>query len=56
MLPGDRIIRIDGRAGSDCDVWELRSLLRREGAVVELSVKREGEKERTVSIKLRRLI
>jgi hypothetical protein len=56
MRPGDRVTRIDGRAAADYDVWELTPHLRRDGATVELSVIREGKQERTVSIKLRRLI
>ena len=56
LRPGDRVTRIDGRAAADYDRAELEPLLRRENAVVKLSMVREGEKERTLSITLRRLI
>jgi hypothetical protein len=56
IRPGDWIIRIDDRAAVDYDVWELLPYLRREGAIVRLSVKRNGENERIVTITLHPLL
>ena len=56
ICPGDWILRIDDRAAVDCDVWELLPYLRREGAIVRLSVKRYGDSERTVTIILHPLL
>jgi len=53
--PGDHVISIDGRLAIDYDVWELRPLLRREGAKLKLVLQREGNKIE-VTLTLRRLI
>jgi hypothetical protein len=53
---GDRVTRIDGRPAIDFDSWDLRPLMRREGAVVKLAVERGEKKERLVRLKLRRLL
>jgi hypothetical protein len=50
-----RVYRINGRAASEDDSFELRSLFRREGATVTLEIDRSGRRE-TVDFKLRRLI
>ncbi|MFZ5979647.1 MAG: PDZ domain-containing protein [Candidatus Zixiibacteriota bacterium] len=52
---GDRVYEINGRAAADYDVFELKPLLRQEGATVELLVGHDGEKK-TVPLTLRRLL
>jgi len=55
LKPGDKVIRIDGRRAVEYDAWDLRPLLRRNGATVRFTVRR-GEKEIDVPVKLRPLI
>jgi hypothetical protein len=52
---GDRVLRINDKAAIEYDIWELLPLMQQAGATIDLSVTRE-DKERTVSITLRRLI
>jgi C-terminal processing protease CtpA/Prc len=52
---GDKVTRIDNRLVAEYDTWSLRSLMRQEGKTVSLVVRR-GDRERNVSIVLRRLI
>ncbi len=55
ILAGDRVIKINGRAATSYDFWELRPILRRNGGTVTMTVSRDG-KESIVSLALRRLI
>ena len=52
---GDRVYEINGRIAAGYDAFELKPLLRHEGATVELSVEHDGEKK-TVSLILRRIL
>jgi len=55
LKAGDRILKINGRMAVDYDVWELKPILRQEGAAVELLVEQDGVKKR-VSLVLHRLL
>ncbi|MCP4573530.1 MAG: PDZ domain-containing protein [bacterium] len=55
LVAGDEILGVDGRPAADYDFFELRPLLRRAGAEVTFTVRRDGQ-ERQVVMALRRLI
>ncbi|MCP4686262.1 MAG: PDZ domain-containing protein, partial [bacterium] len=55
LEPGHSVHKVNGRAINEYDVFELRPLLRQEGATVTLDVERNGARE-AIDLVLRRLI
>jgi len=50
LLPGDRIVEVDGGLVADMLPADTRALLRRTGATLSLSVKRKSHREETIVI------
>jgi len=55
ILPGDRVLSLDGLATANWTREALRLHMQREGAVVTLAIEREG-RPLTVTLRLRRLV